>query len=137
MTRDDVINTLSIAIYAYIRYADALDRVQRLSSAAECRTISYGESGIGSSRNGTEKRLVDLCEHDRIMREHKRNVYECKDRVFKMISRVSGRRHRLVLTCRYINGWGYRRTAQFLGCSGTTAMRLHNEAVAELCRKED
>lgn len=136
MTRDDVINTLSMAIYAYIRYADALDKVQRLSSAAECRTICYGESGIGSGRNATEKRLVDLCEHDRIMQEQQRNVDECKDRVIRMISRVNGRRHRIVLTCRYIKGWGYRRTAQFLGCSGTTAMRLHNEAVAELCRKE-
>lgn len=135
MTRGEVLNMLGEFGACRIRYADEAERMQLLKARAECRAVRYEDGGKGSGGNRTEQRLVELCEYDAQLERKYWQLCAAKGRVMELINIVSGIKHREVLLCKYLYGWGYRRIARVTGCSASKVVRIHNEAVNELCRK--
>ena len=111
---------------------DELDRTQEASLRATSRLTATRLSGT-SGHGGFENNAIRYVDCEAVLQKHIDRIGRCLEERLDMIDRLPDERQKLVLTYRYVNGWGWEEIMNVMNFEKTEIFRCHGKALAYIC----
>jgi len=112
---------------------DELDRLREANQRATSRLTAVRLSGTGG-HGGFENGAIRAVDTEASLRKVIARIDACLDARLAAIEGLTDERQKLVLTYRYINGWGWREIGQVMGYEERQVFRVHGDALAGIPR---
>lgn len=105
-----------------------LDRLREATLRATSRITATRLSGTGS-RGGMEDSAVRRVDGEAALAQIIAHIDECLAARLALLERLGDERHKLILTCRYIQGWNWEDIGHRLHYERSMIFKLHGEAL--------